>query len=81
MVRTRQSAEFLNPLKRSVTYERGGRKSGNPHKGRNQDLRAKTGVPVAGCAALEEIFGQVYKMYLLHETLGEMKFRSMLHQA
>ena len=41
----------------------------------------ETGIPVAGCAPLEEIFGQIYKIYLFHATLGERKFSRILPHA
>lgn len=34
----------------------------------------ETGIPVAGCAVLEEIFNVIYKIYLFQATLSERKF-------
>ena len=41
----------------------------------------ETGIRVAGCAVLEEIFGGVYKIYLFQATLGERKFSKILPHA
>jgi hypothetical protein len=41
----------------------------------------EVGVPVAGTAALEQVFHQIYLVYLIHATLGEMKFSRILPHA
>jgi hypothetical protein len=45
------------------------------------DYEEQTGVQVAGNAKLEEIFGRLHEIYLIHATLGEMKFRKTLPSA
>jgi hypothetical protein len=39
------------------------------------------GIPVAGSTVLEQAFSELYKIYLIHSTLGEMKFRRELPTA
>lgn len=39
------------------------------------------GVPVAGSAVLEEQFECLQKIYLIHATLGDMRFRRILPHA
>ena len=43
-------------------------------KAYEQEMR----IPVAGCAVLEEQFECLRMIYLIHATLGEMKFRKIL---
>ena len=41
----------------------------------------EVGIQVAGSAVLEEVFHQLYMIYLIYETLGDMKFRRILQHA
>jgi hypothetical protein len=41
----------------------------------------EVGVQVAGSAVLEQVFHQLYLIYLIHATLGEMTFRRLLPHA
>jgi hypothetical protein len=41
----------------------------------------QVGVPVVGCPKLEEIFGQIYNVYLVLAILGERKFSRLYPQA
>jgi hypothetical protein len=50
-------------------------------KARIKEYEQEVGIPVAGCPKLEEIFGQIYKVYLILAILGEKKFRSILPHA
>jgi hypothetical protein len=36
------------------------------------------GIQVTGNAKLEEMFGYLHKIYLIHATLAEMRFRRIL---
>jgi hypothetical protein len=46
-----------------------------------RDYEEEMGVPVAGSAVLEQAFSDLYKICLIHATLGEMKFRRELPTA
>lgn len=46
-----------------------------------QSYEQETGIPVVGCAVLEEIFSEVHKIYLFLATLDERKFSRILPHA
>jgi hypothetical protein len=50
-------------------------------KARIKEYEQEVGIPVAGCPKLEEIFGQVYNVYLVLAILGERKFSRLYPQA
>jgi hypothetical protein len=50
-------------------------------KARIKEYEQEVGIPVAGSPKLEEIFGEIYKVYLVLAILGERKFIRLYPQA
>ena len=50
-------------------------------KARIKEYEQEVGIPVAGCAKLEEVFGQIYNVYLVLAILGERKFSRLYPHA
>jgi hypothetical protein len=46
-----------------------------------KDYEEQTGIQVSGNARLEEMFAHLSQIYLVHATLGEMRFRKTLPSA
>jgi len=50
-------------------------------KARIKEYEQEVGIPVAGCTKLEEIFGQIYEVYLILAVLGDRRFRRLYPEA
>ena len=50
-------------------------------KARIKEYEQEVGIAVAGCPKLEEIFGQIYNVYLVLAILGERKFSRLYPHA
>ena len=43
-----------------------------------KDYEEEMGIQVTGNAKLEEMFGHLHQIYLIHATLADMRFRRIL---